>query len=262
MGLLIRGELHDVPGLTIVPPASHGGPSWARLDVRDYRMRPTSEPGQVLIHSTKGDWPQHVIPGKGPGGRARGTADFWAGDPTSSAAHLVVDNDGTIACLCDLSYHEAFHATVSNPYSVGIEMAQEPDNGIYEAVYDAMVVLVPALCRLLSIPFYVVADPYTGHPLPRFLDGGPGYRGVLGHRHNTEQRGRGDPGDEIFARLIAAGGEPVIAHQYEDQARSRRRQAWLNLHGSTLTVDGEAGPQSLAEAARQGFASWSAVPLQ
>lgn len=259
MGLLIRDKLHDVPGLTIIPPASHGGPSWNELSPRDFRMR-RRRVRQLMLHSTRGDEPQHVIPGAGAGGHAKATAAFWAGDPTPSGAHLVVDNDGSIACLCDLVYHEAYHATVSNPYSVGIEMAQEPDNGIYEAVYDAMIKLVPALCDLLEIPFFVVADPYTGHPLPRFLDGAPGFSGVAGHRHNTEQRGRGDPGDEIFARLIAAGGEPVIAQQYEDQARSRGRQRWLNARGAELEVDGEAGPASLAEMRRHGISRWRDVP--
>lgn len=260
-GLLIRGHLVEVPGLTITPPYSHGGPAWARLDPRDYRMR-RQRVRQLLIHSTKGDEPQHVVPGAGPGGHARATAEFWSHDPTPSGAPLVVDNNGTVACLCDLVYHEAYHGTVSNPYSAGVEMAQEADNGIHEAVYDAMVKLVPALCDLLEIPYYVVADPYTGHPLPRFLDGAPGFAGVLGHRCNTEQRGRGDPGDEIFARLIATGGEPVLAQQYEDHQRSKARQVWLNARGGHLAVDGEAGPASFAEMRRQGYGRWIDVPTE
>lgn len=258
-GLLIADTLHDVPGLTIVPPASHGGPAWCTLDPGDYRRR-RGRPSQICLHSTKGDGPMHVKPGCGLAGAARNVADFWHRDPTHSAAQLVIDRDGAVLCLCDLSYDEAYHATVSNPYSVGIELYQESDNGIYEAVYNAAVILVPALCNLLGIPFTIVADLYTGHPLPRFLDGGPDFRGVLGHRANTEQRGRWDPGDEIFARLQKAGGEPVLAQQRQDIAFATARQRWLNAHGGALVVDGAAGPASLAESRRQGFPLWRDVP--
>lgn len=103
-----------------------------------------------------------------------------------------------VACLGDLVRDEAFHATVSNPYSVGIELYQEADGGIWEASYVALIRIAEVLCDALGIPFQVVADPYTGHPLARFLDGGPAYRGILSHRDNTEQRGRGDPGDEAI----------------------------------------------------------------
>lgn len=265
-GLLISGRLVPVPGLAIIPPASVGGPSWCALDPGDYRTR-AGRPHQVVLHTTKGDEPQHVKPGKGLAGAARNVAEFWHRDPTHSAAQIVIDRDGTVLCLADLVAAEAYHATVSNAYSVGIELYQEADLGIYEAVYDAAVLLVPALCDALDIPFTVVADEYTGHPLQRFLNGAPNYYGVLGHRCNTEQRGRGDPGDEIFARLIAAGGEPVQASEREDIELAIRRQEWLNAAdakaGDTyrpLVVDGLCGAASLATARRQGFTRWRDVP--
>src|SRR5690606_41324392 len=62
--------------------------------------------------SDLGLWPQHVIPGAGKGGRDRVVADFWRNDPTHSAAHLVVDTDGSVACLADLARDAAYHATV------------------------------------------------------------------------------------------------------------------------------------------------------
>lgn len=258
-GLLIAGKLYQVPDVNVLAPASAGGPSWCSLSPKDYRMR-RGAARQVVLHTTKGDWPQHVIPGAGPGGRARLTADFWRNDPSSSAAQIVIDNDGKVACLADLEYVCAYHATVSNEYSVGIELYQEPGGGIYEAVFAAAVPVVRAICSALCIPFQYTADPYTGHPLQRFLDGAPDFYGVTGHRINTEQRGRGDPGDEIFARLFAAGAEPVIAAQRQDITRGMARQAWLNAHGGALATDGLVGPASLAEAARHGFQSWRDVP--
>src|SRR5262249_42529363 len=154
----------------------------------------------------------------------RAVAEFWVRDPLHSAAHIVLGSDGTVACLGDLVRDEAYHATVSNPYSVGIEVYQEADGGIYDAALGALAQIVPVICEALAIPFQVVAAPYTDHPLPRFLDGGPTYRGVLGHRNNTEQRGRGDPGDEAIARLIAAGAEPVLAGQGQELELGKRRQ--------------------------------------
>jgi hypothetical protein len=274
-GLLIAGKLYGVPGVRVLAPAGAGGPTWCALSPGDYRMR-RGAAHQVVLHTTKGDWPQHVIPGAGLGGRARLTADFWRNDPSSSAAHIVIDSDGTVACLADLAYACAYHATVSNEYSVGIELYQEPGGGIYEAVYSAAVPVVRTICSALGIPFQFVADPYTGHPLQRFLDGARDFYGVLGHRHNTEQRGRGDPGDEIFARLLAAGAEPVIAAHRQDIALGKARQAWLNtaderarlaqpsnvgwIPTTPLVVDGIVGPASLAAARRQGYRSWREVP--
>lgn len=258
-GLLIAGKLYDVPGVNVLAPAIAGGPSWCALSPKDYRMR-HGRPHQVVLHTTKGDDPQHVIAGAGPGGKARATADFWRNDPSSSAAHIVVDNDGTVACLADLAYVCAYHATVSNEFSVGIEMYQEAGGGIYEAVFTAAVRVVPVICSALGFPLQYVADAYTGHPLQRFLDGAPDFYGVLGHRHNTEQRGRGDPGDEIFTRLLAAGAEPVLTAQRQDLDRGVARQRWLNARGAALAVDGQAGPASIAAARAQGFERWADVP--
>lgn len=258
-GIPISGRLIPVPGLTVIPPESMGGPAWSALAPGDYRAR-QRPPFQVVLHTTKGIGPQHVKPGRGPAGAARNVADFWHRDPAHSAAHIVIDRDGTVVCLADLIDVCAYHATVSNEFSVGIEMYQESDGGVYQAVYDAAVLLVPAICEAIHIPFQIVADPYTNHPLPRFLDGAPSFRGILGHRHNTEQRDRWDPGDEIFDRLLSTGAELVLAQKGQDLELGRARQAYLNAHGGHLTVDGLVGPASLAEAERQEFSSWSRVP--
>lgn len=265
-GLLISGRLVPVEGLNIIPPASHGGPAWCKLSPGDYQMR-RGAAHQIVLHGTKGDDPQHVIPGAGAGGRAEATFGFWFRDPTHSAAPLVIDTDGTVACGADLAEVAAYHATVSNEYSVGIEAYQTSDNGIYEATLAAEALLVPAICALMSFPFTVVADPYMGHPLARFLDGAPDYYGVLGHRNNTEQRGSGDPSDEIFRRLIAAGGEPVLAGQRQDVTLARQRQAALNAidakAGNTirpLAVDGLPGQATMTAMRRLGFTRWRDVP--
>jgi hypothetical protein len=267
-GLLVQGKLVPVAGLHVIPPASHGGPAWATLDPGDYRARTTPWIRQVILHTTKGLWPQSVLPGAGPGGRTRWVAEFWRGDAAHSAAQLVVDTDGTVACLCDLVRAASYHAQGSNPWSVGIEMYQEASGGIYDATLFATSLLVQALCDVLSIPPQIPRGPYRGAPLARMETlrgaerrqlGGPDVVGVLGHRDNTRTRGRGDPGDEIWTRLAARGFEPVDYAAGEDLAIGRQRQAALIARGERLVADGLVGPASLAAARRQGFARWRDV---
>lgn len=266
-GLLIAGRTVPVPGLTVIPPAPVG-PSWCSLGPEDYRMRRTNWVRQVILHTTKGDWPQPILPGAGAPGRAQAVADFWRGDPLHSAAHLVVDLDGTVACLCDLAYVAAYHAEMSNDWSVGIEMYQLAGGGVHEATLDATVKLVSALCDALGIPEQM-PDRYHGEPLMRMEMGcgpqrrnlgGPDCVGVFGHRNNTGNRGRGDPGDEIFARLARAGFEQFDYDNKLDLQRGADRQSYLVGHGAKIDIDGKVGPVSLAAARRQGFKRWREVP--
>jgi len=241
-GLLVNGKEVPVEGLVIINP---NDAAWCRLDPKDCRQRPTPWVRQVILHTTKGDSPQTVLPGKGPGGRAKFTAEFWRGDPTPSAAHIVIDNDGTVACLCDLATTETYHATVSNPWSIGIEMYQESGNGIHEAVFDSAVKLVPALCRIFGIQFQIPKAAYQNKPLRRMADGGERCVGVFGHRDNTDRRGHGDPGDEIFQRLAAAGAEQFDHDAEEDLQIWRSRQRTLVDAGAQLEVDGVPGPATV-----------------
>lgn len=267
-GLLIRGKLVPVPGLTVIPPASHGGPKWAALVPGDCTPRGTSWVRQVIVHTTKGNWPQHVVAGSGPGGSDRVVADFWRDDPVHSAAHLVVDTDGSVVCLCDLAEVVAYHAEASNPWSIGIEMYQLSDGGIYDATLIATTVLVEFLCSAFGIPQLMPRGPYRNQPLHRMEIGSGSTRhqlgapdavGVFGHRDNTERRGRGDPGDEIFKRLAAIGWEGADYDGSEDLHLGAQRQQALNVRGELLDVDGVCGPASWAAMKRQGFSRWRDV---
>jgi len=274
-GLLWAGQIIPIPGLTIIPPASHGGPAWAALAPGDYRMRPTPWIRQVIVHTTKGIWPQPIRPGAGPGGADKVVADFWRGDPAHSAAQLVVDTDGSVACLCDLATIGAWHAEGSSPWSIGLEMYQLGDGGIYEATLDATARLAQALCVIAGIPEQMPRGPFRGAPLRRMEVGSGKARrnlggadciGVFGHNHNTGNRGRGDPGDAIWQRLAALGFEGLDYDGGEDLMLGKRRQATLNaadaragLTYRPLTVDGVAGPRSLDAMRRHGFRRWRDV---
>ena len=242
-GLLVNKQQVPVPDLAVINP---NDADWCRLEAKDYMQRPTSWVRQIILHTTKGNWPQSVHAGRGAGRKARLVADMWRGDSNPSSAHIIIDNDGTVACLCDLATTSAYHATVSNAWSIGIKMYQESGNGIYEAVYDATVKLIPALCRIFGIQFQIPKLPYSGVPLRRMVDGGELCVGIFGRRDNTERRGRGDPGDEIFARLAKAGAESFDHDAGEDLEVWKARQTELNQSGAGLTVDGVPGTSTVA----------------
>ncbi len=265
-GLLVAGEYHLIPGVEIVSPGP-GAPAWCKLDSRDYRAR-SRWIRQLVVHTTKGIWPQYVRAGAGAGNRDKIVAEFWRGDPQHSAAQIIIDNDGSVACLCDLARVEAYHATTCNPWSVGIEMYQEPDGGVHQAVYDTMVRLLPEIPRILGFAFQVPSRKYNGTIMRRLLNGGPDVVGVIGHRDNawdfhklTSTRGRGDPGDLIYALAIAAGAEALDYDRGEDLLLWRHRQAFLNAHhGEQLEIDGVAGPGTMRALARHGYANGRAIP--
>jgi len=276
-GLLIAGKLVPVAGLNIIPPASHGGPAWAELDPGDYMMRPTPWIRQVIIHTTGGLWPQAVLPGKAPGGHAQQIAEMWSGADRGigkrvhSAAQLIVDFDGTVACLCDLASVAAYHAEASNPWSIGIEMSTWPHGEISEATLKATARLVDFLCwPTFPIPRQIPRGPYRNEPIARMEVtgskgtrsqlGGPTLCGVFGHRDNTSERGAGDPGDAIWKELDALGFERIDFHTFEDLLIGKERQAFLNSRGARLKVDGVVGPASLLAATNQGYRNWSDVP--
>lgn len=250
-GLLIAGVLIAVPGVHVVSP--HETP-WSQLSPGDYRQR-RGRPHQVMLHTTKGDWPQEIRPGSGPAGRAQRTAQMWIADPTYSSAPIVVGSDGESACLADLVLTEAYHATVSNPYSIGIETYQELKGVIYQAAIDSTVAICGVIADACAIPRQFPGRVYNGHPMRRMLDGGRDCFGFFGHRDNTERRGRGDPGDAIFVALERAGWEPLDFEAGQDLEVWRARQRLLNAMGETLVVDGLPGPGTMDALHRRGFVS-------
>lgn len=274
--LLISGKMVPVDGVNVLAPASRGGPEWCQLHPGDYMMRRDLWIRQIIVHTTGGLWPQPVLPGAGRPGHAQQIADMWyggdrgGGDRVHSAAQLIVDFDGTVACLCDIALVAAYHAEASNPWSVGIEMSTTPRGEIYEATLKATAKLIDALCwPTFPIPRWMPRGPYRNKPIARMEQavpptrrqlGGPGLIGVFGHRDNTSERGAGDPGDAIWRELDDLGFERVDFHALEDILIGKERQAALNARGARLSVDGQVGPRTLLAAENRGFRRWADVP--
>jgi len=259
---MIAGLLHQVPGVECTS-AGAGAPPWCRLSPGDYTQRKTKWVRQIIIHTTKGIANQTIRPGRGPGGKDKVVADFWRGDPQHSAAQLVVDTDGSIACLADLATVAAYHATTSNDWSVGIEMYQEGDGSLYEATLTSTVALCRVLCEALAIPYQMHHAPYrSGVIVDRLKHGGADCVGIFGHRdqawdfdRNTAARGQGDPGGAIYARLRNNGCEAFDFAKREDLSKWVTRQQKLRRLGEQVTVDGVCGPGTMAAMRRRDFRS-------
>lgn len=209
MSLVISGRRVDVQGLRIL--SWHDDPQLRLRMGQDGRLRTVgARIRQIVLHTTKGipggqdQRPQLILPGRGEGGQGPRVARFWSTSPVQAGAHLVVDHDGVICCLADLQDEAAFHAGTANGNSIGIEMYQGSRAELYTQQLDQVVVLVRYLCAHFGLPTQM-PGPYKGHPRL----GVRAFCGVIGHRDVSENRGAGDPGDEIFRRLGAAGFEAV-----------------------------------------------------
>lgn len=289
-GLLVDGRYVQIAGLTILGP---GDAPWVRLEARDYKRRPTGVwPTQIFGHSTWGGWPHKLVPGAGPFGGSKRTAEYWHTSPEgkrqSGGAHIIVDEaPRTLVCLVDIARMAAHHATRANPWSVGIEMHQRTDGRIYESVLETTTLLIVALCTGagatyvddgspwpgLGIPLQIPGHRYVNTIIERLKYGDPTACGVFGHRdcawkfpseilddrvrarypNGYADRGRGDPGDEFYERLKAAGAETLDFDARQDIVVWKPRQARLNELGERLVVDGIAARKTNAAMRRRGF---------
>lgn len=271
-----NGKL-TIKGIKVINP---GDEPWVKLADEDGqpRIRANDFLRMITIHTTKGIDKQYVKPGKGPGGRGKSVAQFWQNrDKDHSAAQIIVDNDGTIVIIADPAKWIAYHATSVNDFSIGIEMFQEADGGIYEIVLQNTVTLVRALCDIFGIPLIMHSQPYRkGQIIERLKheDTARKCAGVFGHRDNSwkfpnrltiemrraypfgyANRSSGDPGDEIMRRLKLEGALLLDFTKNEDTEFCKRVQREMNAKygvgitkalGKLLVEDGEWGPKTVA----------------
>lgn len=206
-GLVIGGARVPVPGVEVV--------TW--LDdpripqATDGRARRTP-PVALVLHTVHGRLGP-LRPGLSASTRAEVYARYQARTGRDVSWHLTVDTDGTVVQSTDLVTWTCWHAGQVNGWTIGLELVQDNDGSLYAGQLDALVKLTDAICAALAIPRRVPVDR-QGRPvrgvIPR-LEGAPHpWEGVFGHRHQTHNRGPGDPGDHPFLALLAAGYQGVV----------------------------------------------------
>lgn len=252
-GLVINGEQLEVPGLDI---KNWNDDPDLGLASGHFASRKTQWIRQIVVHTTRGipggniQKNQYVIPGGKNLKKDHTIPDMWNNDSRVASAHLIVDGDGSISCIADLKSHATWHAGQRdvNETSIGIEMAQLGDGGIYEATLVATVKLVEALCEHFSIQRQLHL-PYRRGPVERLSQGGGNCVGVFGHRDISSNRGFGDPGDIILERLLDNGFERFNFESNEDLEAWRNRQEELGI-----SSDGIAGPGTINALKDAGYA--------
>lgn len=203
MTLIIDGQRVDTPGMETI--------SW--LDdpkvprVTDGRRRVPQSARAIVLHTVHGKLGGLSDKASVPSSRAERYARYQASTKREVSWHLTVDTDGTIVQSADVASWTCWHATAVNGWTVGIELVQEADGTLYRPQLAAVVALCDLLCARLGIdrrvparagvPIVGVVPRLTGHDGP--------WSGVFGHRHQTRNRGPGDPGDYPFLALLAAG---------------------------------------------------------
>lgn len=268
-GFVIDGQEVQVEGLEVL---NWNDDPRLKLSREDYCPRGTGWIRGVVPHSTSG-YVSEVLPGLGPNMDIESrTNRYWSTaknrrDPSQlqqAGAHIVVDVDGSMACLADLKQICAYHAGTVNGCTIGIEIGQmiiQKDGKPYGRMWQGQIAKVVLLIDFLTRYFGIqrqVQKIYHGHPFDRVSSGAKDCVGVFFHRDQTEQRGRGDPGDHVPEALIAAGYKAVDYKLDEDKALWIPIQRDLNTRlkgqlSKPLTEDGVAGPATVAAMKLAGY---------
>jgi len=194
----------------------------------------------ITLHTTHGKYPQPIIPGMGMPGSALANILYWNRSPAYASAHLLLDQDGTVCQCADLVTETTWHATSVNPITVGVEICQAADGSLYQGQIDVAV----SLCDWLTVQLGIqrqVPQAYANKPIQRLVDGARDFVGIFGHRDQTSDRGRGDPGDFVMDALVKAGYERFDLDRLEDRTAWRERQARLGI-----VADGLPGKATVA----------------
>ena len=252
-GILINGKIVPVDGLKVITKDDD-----PRCKLPAGKWREDGWTRQAIIHKTIADDPESVIPGAGEPGGAVQTIDAWQGGV--DGAHGVFDYDSTLWQLADLQTVETFHARTSNAWSFGFEIKEQPGGGCYYAQLAACVAATIAGCVELGIQLQMQKrGTYTGHPIARMsvegaTPGGPDMVGIFGHRLNDEDRGRWDPGDQIWDLFAAAGVEEFDFAKAEDRAMWMTRQQVLQAGKFYVgEIDGVPGPATRTALLAAGY---------
>lgn len=254
-GLLIAGELVQVPGVRILPPRGESWVTAARGNARSWR------PQLKIIHKTIADDRELVIDVPGPSdgwGGVFDTVEDWHKRGVSGT-HLVTGHDGTAVCISDLVRFEHYHAGAwdadANPRSWGHEIKEHKGGGVHRVALKTTVAITLVDTRKIGVQWQTPIRYLRNKPLSRFaLRGGADLVGVFGHRDVTHERGEWDPGYVVISMLQAEGFEVFDFEAKQDLDTWARRQEWLQREGHYHgAIDGIAGPATTKALLELGY---------
>jgi hypothetical protein len=177
----------------------------------DGKPRKSDSAKAIVLHTVHGKVGELKAGGK-PSARAELYARYQAYTAREVSWHFTIDTDGTIIQSADPALWTCWHAGAVNGWTVGIELVQDKDGTLYQDTLDACVTLCELLCGSLGITKQYPAT-IEGKPsrklVPRLTGTQGPWSGVFGHRNQTNNRGAGDPGDQVFEALRAAGFQGV-----------------------------------------------------
>lgn len=261
MALVINGERHYIA--EVESACFLDDRSFAFTDPKDYAMRPKGAVVKnICLHTRMGVSPQVVVD-EMPNRRW----DELVGrriskDSRHASWHISIDADGSFVCHLDLATVKAYHAGQTNDGSIGIEMYQLRNGTITKATLETAVIICNHLTKLFGIQRQVPSERKISKRFANNTGGwhrrrklayikggerGTNFYGVFGHRNATRNRGKGDPGDEIFRLLEEEGYEvyDVDANQDRDVWKTRQRDLGL-------FPDGIPGPKTVAALKEEG----------
>ena len=207
MSVAIDGKPEEIAGVTTRSFLDAGGPKHCKnFYPRGHRL--FGELRQVVMHTTKGKRRCGAVAldaaGK-PLVASRDTVGNFAiyyarANCRDASAHLWVGETGLVLCTVDLASERAWHASSCNPYSIGIEIVEREDGTVYAESLRVAALLVAWLCDRFDIPKRIPMR--DGKHITGDMPKAHEFRGVVGHRNETDKH---DPGDGIFDALLASG---------------------------------------------------------
>lgn len=251
-GIVLGGVRVPVPGAEVVTWLDDPATAVQQRNVtrREERIR------AIVLHTVEGMMGP-VLPGLAP---EKAQPRAWTSSMnrnTRASYDFLVSRDGRIYQVNDPLLWYTWQARDGDApgevsrTTLGIEMEQDAHTGETNAgQYDSEVALVDALTGALGIQRQIPWHAGDGdrRVLARLVAGGEDVAGVYGHRNQTDNRGRGDPGDEIYRRLADAGYLTFDFSAGADLAFWRQKQAELGL-----TADGVPGLTTTEALRRAGY---------